>query len=95
MNTEGLTEVAVKEALPVVEQVVETPPELEPSPPVIVAETTAANTRVGEVIARGPNIMMGYYEDADATGAVLKAGWLHTGDLGRFDADGNLYIVGR
>ncbi len=42
MNTEGLTEVAVKEALPVVEQVVETPPELEPSPPVIVAETTAA-----------------------------------------------------
>ena len=41
MNTEGLTEVAVKEAQPVVEQIAETPPELEPAPPAVVAETVA------------------------------------------------------
>lgn len=50
---------------------------------------------VGEVIAKGPNVMKGYYENADATDAVLRAGWLHTGDLGRLDEDGNLFIVGR
>ena len=42
MNTEGLTEVAVKEAQPVVEQITETPPELEPAPPAPVTETVAA-----------------------------------------------------
>jgi hypothetical protein len=41
MNTEGLTEVAVKDAHPVVEQVTETPPELEPAPPAVVAEVPA------------------------------------------------------
>ena len=51
-------------------------------------------TGVGEVIASGPNIMVGYYEDADATAQVIHDGWLHTGDLGRID-DGKLYIVGR
>ncbi|WP_428261336.1 AMP-binding protein [Haliangium sp.] len=50
---------------------------------------------VGEVIAKGPNVMAGYYENPDATAEVLRAGWLHTGDLGRLDDDGNLYIVGR
>ncbi|HUQ05523.1 MAG TPA: AMP-binding protein [Kofleriaceae bacterium] len=50
---------------------------------------------VGEVCAKGPNVMIGYYENADATAQTLKDGWLHTGDLGRFDADGNLFIVGR
>jgi long-chain acyl-CoA synthetase len=50
---------------------------------------------VGEVIARGPNVMIGYYQNASATDAVLREGWLHTGDLGRMDAEGNLYIVGR
>jgi long-chain acyl-CoA synthetase len=50
---------------------------------------------VGEVIARGRNVMAGYWDDEQATGAVLRDGWFHTGDLGRFDADGNLYIVGR
>src|SRR6185503_10800287 len=50
---------------------------------------------VGEVIAKGPNVMLGYYKNQDATGQVLRNGWLHTGDLGRIDDDGHLYIVGR
>ena len=50
---------------------------------------------IGEVIAKGPNVMAGYFENAAATSDTLIEGWLHTGDLGKFDADGNLYIVGR
>jgi long-chain acyl-CoA synthetase len=50
---------------------------------------------VGEVIARGPNVMLGYYEDDDATRNALIERWLYTGDLGRIDDEGNLYLVGR
>jgi long-chain acyl-CoA synthetase len=50
---------------------------------------------IGEVLARGPNVMAGYFEDRDATDAVLQDGWLHTGDLGRLDSEGNLFLVGR
>ena len=50
---------------------------------------------IGEVIARGPNVMTGYYNMPDETEAALKNGWLHTGDMGRFDEDGYLYIVER
>jgi long-chain acyl-CoA synthetase len=50
---------------------------------------------VGEVVAKGPNVMSGYYQNAEATAETIKGGWLHTGDLGRLDADGNLFIVGR
>ena len=50
---------------------------------------------MGEVIARGRNVMAGYWEDEAATAAAIRDGWFHTGDLGRFDDDGNLYIVGR
>ena len=50
---------------------------------------------VGEVLARGQNVMLGYYNNEEATEAVLQDRWLKTGDLGKMDDDGNLYIVGR
>ncbi len=50
---------------------------------------------VGEVLARGQNVMLGYFNNDEATEAVLQDRWLKTGDLGRLDDDGNLYIVGR
>lgn len=58
-----------------------------------IAEPDAAG--VGEVVARGPNIMAGYYGNEEATAESLRDGWLHTGDLGRLDGDGNLFLVGR
>jgi long-chain acyl-CoA synthetase len=50
---------------------------------------------IGEVIARGPNVMAGYFQDRDSTAAVLKDGWLFTGDLGRIDEHKNLFLSGR
>ena len=50
---------------------------------------------VGEIVLRGAIVMMGYWNRPDATAAVLKDGWLYTGDLGHFDARGNLFITGR
>ena len=49
----------------------------------------------GEVLARGPNIFLGYLKDPAATGDALIEGWLHSGDLGGFDQDGYLSITGR
>jgi len=49
----------------------------------------------GEIAIRGPIVMKGYWNRPDATSAVLKGGWLHTGDLGYFDTHGNLFITGR
>jgi long-chain acyl-CoA synthetase len=50
---------------------------------------------IGEVIARGDNIMLGYYNDPESTEEVMRGGYFHTGDLGRFDEEGFLYITGR
>lgn len=50
---------------------------------------------VGEIVARGPNVMRGYLNRPAETAAVLRDGWYHTGDMGRADEDGYYYIVDR
>lgn len=50
---------------------------------------------VGEVCVAGNSVMMGYWENPTATAEAVRDGWYHTGDLGRLDADGNLFIVDR
>ena len=52
-------------------------------------------TEIGEVCVEGSSVMLGYHNDADATGRKIRDGILHTGDKGYFDADGYLYLVGR
>ena len=50
---------------------------------------------IGEIIAKGPNVMLGYYEDEENTNKVIKDGWFHTGDLAYQDKDGFIFITGR
>jgi len=57
---------------------------------------TNPGTEVGEICVRGENVMMGYYKNPEATSQIIDdEGWLHTGDLGKIDEDGIVYIRGR
>lgn len=51
--------------------------------------------QVGEIVARGPMVMQGYWGQPQLSAQTLRGGWMHTGDLGRFDDDGFLYVVDR
>ncbi|MCB5363272.1 AMP-binding protein [Pusillimonas sp. CC-YST705] len=50
---------------------------------------------LGEIIARGPNVMRGYWQRPDETANTLRDGWLHTGDIGRYDEERYLYVIDR
>ena len=50
---------------------------------------------IGEIAVKGPNVMLGYYENEEATKAVLRDGWFYTGDLGYLGKKGHIYIAGR
>ncbi len=78
-NPEHLRAGTIGLAMPLVELMVENPNE----------------SGVGELIARGPNVMEGYYDNPEATAEILRDGWLHTGDLVSIDKDGYITVCGR
>jgi long-chain acyl-CoA synthetase len=62
-------------------------------PPIDDVEVRIADD--GEILTRGPHVMLGYWQDEAATRDAIRDGWLHTGDLGAIDAEGNVVIRGR
>ena len=66
--------------------------------PLASVEVKLANVneeKMGELVVKGPNVMLGYYENEEANNAVLKDGWFYTGDLAKIDEDGYIFICGR
>ena len=61
----------------------------------IIDDITLKIAETGEILVKGPNIMMGYYKDPEKTAEVIKDGYFHTGDKGELDANGFLTITGR
>jgi long-chain acyl-CoA synthetase len=51
--------------------------------------------QIGELVVKGPQVMQGYWQNPEETQAVLKDGWLHTGDVATMESDGYFYIIGR
>ena len=66
-----------------------------PMPETKVRIDNADENGVGEIVVKGPSVMLGYYEDQEATDEAIEDGWLHTGDLGYLDSDDFLYLTGR
>lgn len=66
-----------------------------PLPGLDVKIADANRDGIGEILAHGPTVMIGYVDNQEATDEVLNDGWFHTGDLGYFDKDGFLFITGR
>ena len=66
-----------------------------PLPNVQVKVDSQDSEGIGEIIAKGGNIMMGYYRNPEGTEQALRDGWLYTGDLGKIDSDGYIFITGR
>lgn len=66
-----------------------------PLPGLKVAIDNPNSEGIGEIKVSGPSVMLGYYENQEATDAVIRDGWFYTGDMGYFDSDGFIHITGR
>jgi long-chain acyl-CoA synthetase len=66
-----------------------------PLPGLEVRIDSSSSGETGEIIVKGPSVMLGYYENTEATEKVMKNGWFHTGDMGVIDKDGFIHITGR